>query len=114
MKINFIRTIISIAISALVAYGFYSFYEGTNLLLLTCGSFIGLAITLFWSLSISLLQARTTTVVRTISGIFFVVFLVSNLIFSFLNFTRPAYVIINGILMLLYILISYSIAREKQ
>lgn len=114
MKIDLVRTIVSIGISALIAYGFYSFYEDTNRLLLTYGSLIGLSLTLLWSLGVNLPRPRTTTVVRTISAAFFVVFLISNLVFSFLNFTIPAYAIVNGILMLLYILISYSIASEKQ
>lgn len=114
MKVNLVRTIVSICISALIAYGFYSFYEGSNKLLLTYGSFVCLSLTLFWSLGISLAQPRTTTVIRTISGVFFAVILVSNLVFSFLNFTVPVYIIVNGIILLLYILTSYTIAKEKQ
>jgi hypothetical protein len=52
--------------------------------------------------------------VRTVSGIFFVVAFVSNLTFSFSNFSTPIYVIINGIAVMTYTLIAYSISRAKQ
>jgi len=40
--------------------------------------------------------------------------LISNLIFTFINFSVPSYVIINGILLLVFILIAYSINKAKQ
>jgi hypothetical protein len=114
MKINFVRALIAIGIAALIAYAFYTYYEGKNNLLLTSGSFISLSITLLWVLSIDLKQPRTTTVVRTVSGVFFTLFLITNVLFSFFNFENSVYVIVNGITFLLYVLISYSIARGKQ
>ena len=59
-------------------------------------------------------QSRTTTNVRVVSGIFFVISLASNLIFSFFTFSTPSYVITNGILLLIFVLIAYSISKAKQ
>lgn len=114
MKVNFIKTIIAICVSGLIAYGFYSFHKTDNKLLLSLGSFAFLSLTLLFTLSITFSLPRTTTMVRTVSGIFFVVAFLSNLIFSFFNFSTPIYVIVNGIALMTYALVSYTISKAKQ
>jgi hypothetical protein len=114
MKINTIKAIIAICVSGLIAYGFYSFHKTDNKLLLSLGSFVFLSLTLLFTLSISFSLSRTTTMIRTVSGIFFAIAFVSNLLFSFFNFSTPIYVIINGIVIMAYALIAYSIVRAKQ
>ena len=114
MKINLVQTIIAIAVSALIAYGLYNFHDGENQILLSVGSFVFLASTLVLTIGTSFQLPRTTTNVRVVSGIFFAVALISNLIFTFVEFSIPSYVITNGILLLVFILIAYSINRAKQ
>lgn len=114
MKINFVQTVIAIAVSALITYGFYSFHSGENQILLSIGSFVFLSVTLVLSIGVNFEQSRTTKNIRVVSGIFFIVALISNLIFNFLKFSEPSYIIINGILILVYVLISYSINRANQ
>ena len=114
MKINFVQTIIAIAVSLLIAYGLYSFHDSENKILLSVGSFVFLATALVMSIGASFELPRTTTNIRVVSGIFFVIALISNLIFTFINFSVPSYVIINGILLLVFILIAYSINKAKQ
>ena len=114
MKINFVQTIIAIAVSLLIAYGLYSFHSSENKILLSAGSFVFLATALVMTIGASFELPRTTTNIRVVSGIFFVIALISNLIFTFINFSVPSYVIINGILLLVFILIAYSINKAKQ
>lgn len=114
MKINFVQTIIAIAVSLLIAYGLYSFHDSENKILLSVGSFVFLAPTLVLTIGTSFEFSRTTTNIRVVSGIFFAVALISNLVFTFLNFSVPIYVITNGILLLVFILITYSINKAKQ
>lgn len=114
MKINFVQTIIAIALSLLIAYGLYSFHDSENKILLSAGSFVFLATTLILTIGTSFQLPRTTTNVRVVSGIFFAVALISNLIFTFVAFSVPSYVITNGILLLVFILIAYSIYKAKQ
>ncbi len=114
MKINFVQTIIAIAVSLLIAYGLYGFSVSENKILLSAGSFVFLAATLVLTIGTSFEFPRTTTNIRVVSGIFFAVALISNLIFMFINFSIPSYVIINGILLLVFILIAYSINKAKQ
>lgn len=114
MKINFLQTIIAIAVSLLIAYGLYSFHDSENKILLSAGSFLFLATTLVINIGTSFQLPRTTTNVRVVSGFFFAVALISNLIFTFIKFSVPSYVITNGILLLVFILITYSINNAKQ
>lgn len=114
MKVNFVKSVIAIAISGLIAYGFYAFHNGENKLLLSLGCFLFTATTLLLTIGINFEFPRTTTMVRTVSGIFFVVALLSNFIFSFTDFSVPFYVIVNGILALIYVLIAYTISKAKQ
>ena len=114
MKLDFVQTIIALALSLLIAYGLYSFHDSENKLLLSAGSLVFFAATLILSIGSSFELTRTTTNIRIVSGIFFAIALISNLIFTFINFSITGYVIINGILFLLFILIAYSINRAKQ
>jgi hypothetical protein len=114
MKINFVQSIIAIAISSLIAYGFYSFHQGTNSILLSAGSFVFLTSTLLFAIGASFELPRTTMNVKVVSGIFFLMGLISNLIFTFIVFSPPLYIISNGILLLVFILISYLIIKAQQ
>jgi hypothetical protein len=114
MKINFVQTAIAIAISLLIAYGLYTFYKGENALLLSGGSFLFLATTLVAAIGIDFEQSRTNVNIKVVSGIFFVIALIDNIAFSFFNFSTAGYIITNGILLLLFILIAYSVNRANQ
>ncbi len=114
MKIDFVKTLIAFAVSALITYGLFSISENENKLLLSYGSFIFLAITLALTISVNFKFPRATTNIRVVSGIFFIIALVSNIIFSFFHFSIPSYIIINGILLLIYVLLVYSINKAKQ
>lgn len=114
MKLDFIKTIIAIAVSGLIAYGFFSFSTSINKDLLTFGSFFFLIITLTMTIGVNFKLPRTTTMVRTISAIFFTIALISNVVFSFIAFKEAIYIIVNGILFLIYGLTAYSIGKAKQ
>ena len=114
MKLNLIKCLISICVSILIAYGFYTFHVGDNKEILAIGSLITLSISLLFSIAVSFQLQRTSTLIRTVSFIFFTIFFISNLIFNFINFRQEAYIICNGILILTYLLILYSISKAKQ
>ena len=114
MKIDFIKTLIAFGVSALIAYGFYSFHHSENSQLLVVTSFIELFIASFFVLGLRFEQPRTTSNVRVVTSIFFFVFLITNIVFSFFAFSKHSYIIINGLLLLIAILIVYSIFKAKQ
>jgi len=86
MKLNFIQTIVTIALNLLIEYGLYSFYVSKNKILLSLGSFVFLTTILVITIGVNFEQSRTRTKVRVISGIFFAIALAINLIFSFFTF----------------------------
>jgi len=114
MKIDSIKAIISFAISALIAYGFFSFHHSENIQLLVFTSFAELFLMSFLVFALRFELNRTTTNVRVVSSIFFVIFLITNIVFSFFEFTKQAYIITNGLIILTCVLIVYSLFRAKQ
>jgi hypothetical protein len=113
MKINTVTAAIGLGISALMAYGFYSFNDNALKGLLALGSFILLALTLIVAIGVSYSQYATTVNVRTASVFFFVAALASNIVFSFTNFSAPAYIVTHGIMLLLYILTVYLVVKTR-
>ncbi|HKK42325.1 MAG TPA: hypothetical protein VJ963_07950 [Bacteroidales bacterium] len=115
MKINIVYSFIALAISGLIAYGFYSFYDGDNRSLLIIACFLLLFISLFMALSVKLKgYSRTTSLLRVISGIMFGIFLITNIIFSLTSLNKDWYIIICGLMLLIYTIIVYSLVRAKQ
>jgi hypothetical protein len=102
--------IIALGIAGLAAFGFFTANKGEDTqIIITIGSGLMLFLTLAGIIAIGFGSGGTANI-RVISILFFIASIVSNLIFNFFMAMVP-YVIINGILLLLYILISYSIVR---
>lgn len=115
MKINVVLVVIAIAIAALLAYGLYSLSNASNnAVLLAVGSFIGFAATLSTALGFKADNVRASTNVKVASMSFFGLFLIANLIFTFVHFGTPFFVVINGLLLLGWLLSVYSISNSKQ
>jgi hypothetical protein len=113
MKINPVLTFITFAISALAGYGFFIWNDAENYQLLLA---IGASITIFLYLgglvAVSSDRYGTTGNIRALSVVFLVLSIISNIIFSFVTLAKPtAYIIINGILLLIFMLIAYAVSR---
>lgn len=113
MKLNPITTIIAMAISAIIAYCLYSWCKSDNQILLSIGGFLSLFVTFMFTIGVSFEQNRTTTNIRFLSGVFFAFAFISNMIFAFLQFSVPAYVLVNGILLLIWLLVVYGIKKAN-
>jgi len=111
MKLNGFLTIISAAIAGLIAFGLFIANEGdTYRILITVGGGISLFTTLGGMIALSSPHGGTMNI-RIVSGLFFAVLLVQHIISSFITIRMPPYVIITGLLLLAYMLISYVIMR---
>lgn len=114
MKIKAIPTIIAAAVSALISYGLYSWCKTDgHEILLAIGGFVCLFITLTGCIGLHF-EGRTTTSTATVAGIFFVLMLISNVVFALVQFSTPLYIIVNGLLLLTMVLIIYSVSKAKQ
>jgi hypothetical protein len=101
--------------AALGAFGFFiTNANDTYRFLITAGSGISLFITLGGLLALSSTYRGLIVNVRIVSGIFFIALLIEHIIFSFTGINFPAYIIITGILILLYILICYVIIKSTK
>ncbi len=115
MKFDFIKSLIALGISALIAYGFYSIcnYDGLRWLL-TITSGVILTILGVFAVGITPKAERTAIVMQVFSAAVFAVMGVINFVFSFFDFNKPLFVILNGACLLLYALIAVSIYRKQQ
>lgn len=113
MKINPIMAFVALALSSLVAYGFYAVNnEDPYCLLVTIGAGLMIFVPVLFILAVSLENGAGLNV-NIVSGIFLVINVISNLIFAACNFeAAAAYVIVNGVIFLIYISIVYGINKS--
>lgn len=114
MKINFVTSLIAILISALISYALFSYSSNENKLLISFGSFLFIGTTLTLSIGVSVSSGRKTANIRAASFVFFIIAALSNILFGNIHTGIPAYIITNGILLLIFLLITYSINKAKQ
>lgn len=113
MKINF-NAVIAVAISILMAYGLYSIESNENRVMVAVGSFILFSASLVLMVGINFDMPRTGVNLRVVSGIFFVAALLSSLLFSFVGVTTTSYVVTNGIMLMLFLLVARTIFSTRQ
>lgn len=116
MKLNIVPSIIAFAISALIAYGLYSWCRNADMqILLSIFGGVSMLLTFGSMLAISFEDSRTTVNVRVLSGVFAFLVILSNAIFCCISsFSTPLYVIINGLLMLIWFLSAYGVTRANK
>ena len=117
MKFNPISATIGVAMALLLAYLCYAISSADTalLILLTLGSFIANAATLVPAFAVSVPEyPRTTALLKTVASVFSVIIIGANIVISFLDFSAPFYIIITGLLLLVFILVYYSVYRAKQ
>lgn len=115
MKPNIFLIVVSVLIAALSGYGFYAANSGEAFcLLLSLGSGLTFAITLIGTLGISPKEKAGNANFKVVSALFFVLFLISNLIFGFVGMKVAPYIIVNGIILLIYAIIEYGIIKSNE
>lgn len=114
MKIDWIKSLIVVCITALMAYCIYEFSnEGCNKIVLSAGTFLSMTVTSIFSFGVNLNEPRVSVMFKTHSMIWLFFTIVENVAFSFFSFSIPLYVIISGMLILLYAIITVSIYRKQ-
>ena len=112
MKIDLVKSIIALVISALISYGFYELCEDeTQRIVLLCSTFI--LITSCFTIGCSL-RTNGAIMLTTFSGIFFLIGIIIHAFQALFTFNRTAFLIIDGLLLLVYILTAQSIYKSKQ
>lgn len=113
MKIDFVKILIAVAISALLAYACYEIcnYERVRWTI-TIGAFISILLPILLAMGISAKEERGAIMLKTLSYLLLVMEIVANGIFVFFDFSIPAYIITNGLMLLLYVSIYHSIYKR--
>lgn len=115
MKVNALYSSISVAVSALIAYGIYSFCRSDDALFLAIGCFVFTGFPLFLAMGVSGTSGRATVNMKVLAVVFFVILLVANIVFAILpSFLKPLYIISNGIADLVCFLIYHKISKTEQ
>ena len=110
MKIKGFPLIIAIAISALMVYGFYA---ASNNIVYCVGGLVCSLVTLISAMGISFDNNGNNTNFKILAYIFFVVLIVFGIIAAVFKMSNPSYIIVSGILLLIFVGIEYSIAKAE-
>lgn len=115
MKIDFIKTLIAVAISALLGYACYEISEFENVRwIITIGAFVTIVIPCVLTLGLSSKQERLAVMLKTLSSIILTVEIIVNFVFVFFDFSTPVYIIVNGLLLLIYALTYNSMYKSHK
>lgn len=109
MKINAIPTCIAVAIAALCSYGLFQMTNNENPLVLVIGNFISMALILSTIIGVGFEQGRLSVNIKVTSAVFLVLSIISNCVFCFATNSNSAYIVTNGVLLLIWILLVYKI-----
>lgn len=113
-KINVIPTILAVAIAALSSYGFYVCCDSEECkTVVAIGGFVMLFASLFGMMGFTYEKTKNQSLVRVVSSLFLLVALISNIVFCSVSFAMPAYIIINGMLTLAYVLTVYLLDKAS-
>lgn len=115
MKINTIPSIIAVVLCAIIMYGMYTWCKCTDMRLLV--SILGgicLVLPLGSTLGVQFSDSRVSVNVKILSAICFAILLISQIIFCCLSaFSAATYIIINGLLLMLWLLSAYGIVKAS-
>ncbi len=114
MKLDKIYAGITTLLCLLIAYAFYSCATMSTKIMHTIGSFIFLMITGLGVFAAKFTEPKTTINIKTISIVFFIIGIILNMVSCIIKFSQPTYIITCGLFITIYILIAYSIERQKQ
>ena len=114
MKANIFLTIISVMLAALIGYLAFHIASGDENDAI-CGivSGVGFAATLVPVMGLQYESGRLGVNIRIVSFIFFAIFLISNFCFAGFGVKMPYYIIVNGIMLMIYLAIFYKMQSIK-
>lgn len=113
MRINTVNFMIAIAVSSLIAYGFWNI-GGELRTFVAAGSFVYLAGTLGAAIGLDFDIARNGTNLRVVCGVFFVFGLILNYFFGAFGSSQTLYIMTNAITFLIFIFLGNTIYNARQ
>ncbi len=115
MRPNLFLTTITLLLTALISYLAYSVAKGQeNDVICGIGSVICLFATLSPLIGLKYDSARIGMNIRIQSSLFLLVFIMSHACFIYWGIRMPYYIIINGILLVIFLAIFYKLIGEQE
>lgn len=114
MKLNIILTIIAALVVGLLVYWVHTVIQASDAVdIMTYGSGVCFLVTLLPIVGVEYESARLGINIRIVSILFFVAFLISQ--FCFANFASdiPLYIITNGLILVIFLLVFYKMQSIK-
>ena len=114
MKINVFLTFICLLLTGILGYSTFTIAEGDeNALLGSIVSSICFASTLIPLIGLQYESSKLGVNIRILSGLFFVVFLISSYCYALWGINLPNYLIVNGIIFVIVLAILYKMMNIK-
>ena len=114
MKANIFLTILSVMLAALVGYLAFNVASGDeNDAICGISSSVCFAVTLVPIMGLQYKSGRLGVNIRVFSLIFFVIFAISHFCFAGFGVKMPYYIIVNGIMLMIYLAILYKMQGVK-
>ena len=114
MKFDITKSLIAVALSALLVYACYEICDFERVkLVATVGALLTIGIPAMLALGVSALNERTSVMLKTLSWVTLIAEIIANGIFVFFDFSIPVYVIVNGLILVVFVLVYNSIFRTK-
>lgn len=114
MNVDFMKSCIAVALSALLAYACYEICDYKRVQwVITIGAFLTLVIPAILAMGISVKAEKIVTILSIFSWVVLFIEVLINGVFVFFDFEIPTYVIINGFVLLIYALIYSSVYKKR-
>ena len=112
MKANVFLTVIGIALSLLISYLVFNIAkDDENSLICGIGSAVCFVATIIPAIGLEYQDKRQGVNSKVLSFLFLVFFLISNFCFAGFGVSMPYYVIVNGLLLVIFLGIFYKIHK---
>lgn len=111
MKLEPVKTIISILLAVIITYGLSLLFNGSYFNVYITGTVIMLSLPSILSLGVVFKDERKSINIKTVSGGFLIFVLGFSSLIALFNFSIDFYLIVSGISLLVFLLITYSIYK---
>lgn len=114
MNINPVNLLAALIVSALLSFGIYSIDNAEPLkMLFTFGSLLFFASTLCLAIGCTFTSTRAGVNIKIVAMIFFILALLFNLLWAIFGFSQTSYIIVGGILFLIYIVVANGVYKAQ-
>lgn len=114
MKVHPLNLLIAVLAASLLSYGFWSLASRDTQDAIALGSFLSIAGALTCTVGLRYRDERVGQSVKLLGSLFFVGALLLNVFFALTNFSTTSYLIVSGLLFLLFLFLASTVYGAQQ